>query len=66
LPRKQVQVVVRERRWAVIREGEDRPDSVHDRKVDAIRRAREVAEAEGGDLVVFGLDGRPQAGAGGV
>lgn len=55
--------MVRDRRWAVIREGDERPDSLHDRKVDAIRRARELVEAEGGDLVVFGLDGKPQSGA---
>ena len=58
--RKQVRVLARDLRWAVLREGTEAPHSVHDRRDDAVRAAREIAQSEDAQVIVFGLDGRPQ------
>ena len=55
-----VHVVYRDRRWAVIRPGATVPDSVHDLRADALRAARRIAAAEGTEVIVYGIDGRPQ------
>jgi hypothetical protein len=55
-----VAVVLRGIRWAVVRGLRVDPVSIHDVKADAVRAARELAERIGGEVVVYGLDGRPQ------
>ena len=39
-------------RWAVQSYGAERADSVHDRKEDAVKRARELAANKGAELVI--------------
>jgi hypothetical protein len=39
-------------RWAVQTDGTQRADSLHARKGDAVKRARELAENKGTELVV--------------
>ena len=39
-------------RWAVQTDGTQRADSLHDRKSDAVKRARELAENKGTELVI--------------
>ncbi len=47
--------------WAVLREGEDRPLSVHETKVEAVDAARELAKAqEPSKLVIYRKDGSVQ------
>jgi poly(hydroxyalkanoate) granule-associated protein len=47
--------------WAVLREGEDRPLSVHETKVEAVDAARERAKAqEPSKLVIYRKDGSVQ------
>ena len=58
--RKDIHVVMRSGRWAVTREGKGAPISLHDRRDDAVRAAKELAHEDGVEVVVFGLDGRPK------
>ena len=54
MPRKP-QVAVEPRadgRWAVQTDGTMRADSLHDRKTDAVRRGRELAENKQAELVI--------------
>ena len=39
-------------RWAVQTDGTQRADSLHDRKSDAVRRGRELAESKRAELVI--------------
>lgn len=60
MPRKP-QVAVEPRadgRWAVQTDGTKRADSLHDRKSDAVKRARELAENKQTELVVKNERGR--------
>jgi hypothetical protein len=55
------QVVVEPRaggRWAVQTDGTARADSLHNRKSEAIARARQLAENKQTDLVIKNEDGR--------
>lgn len=45
-------------RWAVQTNGTQRADSLHDRKADAIRRGRELAENKQTELVIKDERGR--------
>ena len=45
-------------RWAVQTDGTTRADSLHDRKTDAVRRGRELAENKQTELVIKGENGR--------
>jgi uncharacterized protein YdaT len=45
-------------RWAVQTDGTQRADSLHDRKSDAVTRARVLAENKQTELVIKNLDGR--------
>lgn len=45
-------------RWAVQTDGTKRADSLHDRKADAVSRARELAENKQTELVIKNGDGR--------
>ena len=54
-----IHVVILDRRWAVVRYGQSVPLSTHDRKRDAVDEARRCADADGSELVVFDLGGRP-------
>lgn len=45
-------------RWAVQTDGTQRADSLHDRKSDALARARELAENKGTELVIKNEQGR--------
>ena len=45
-------------RWAVQTDGTMRADSLHDRKTEAVRRGRELAENKQTELVIKGLNGR--------
>jgi hypothetical protein len=56
-----VHVVMKDRRWVVVREGVTEPDSAHDRKIDAVAAGARLAEREAVSLVVFTLDGRRDA-----
>jgi len=61
MPRKpQVSVEPRDggRRWAVQTDGTQRADSLHDRKSDAIARARELAGNKQTELVIKDATGR--------
>lgn len=55
-----IHVMMRERQWAVVREGSVRSESTHDRLDDAIKIARALAERDGSSVVVLGYDGRPK------
>lgn len=44
--------------WAVQTDGTQRADSLHDRKSDAVTRARELAENKKTELVIKNADGR--------
>lgn len=60
MPRKP-QVAVEPRangRWAVQTDGTQRADSLHDRKSDAVSRARELAENKKTELVIKNADGK--------
>ena len=45
-------------RWAVQTNGTQRADSLHDRKADAVKRARELAENKQTELVIKNEAGR--------
>ena len=45
-------------RWAVQTDGTQRADSLHDRKTDAVARARELAENKRAELVIKDERGR--------
>jgi hypothetical protein len=45
-------------RWAVKREGRDDPLGTHDAQEAATSAARQVAQAEGVELIVQGTDGQ--------
>jgi Uncharacterized protein conserved in bacteria (DUF2188) len=45
-------------RWAVQTDGTSRADSLHDRKADAVSRARELAENKKAELVIKNESGR--------
>jgi hypothetical protein len=45
-------------RWAVQTDGTARADSLHDRKSDAITRARELAGSKKTEMVIKNADGR--------
>jgi len=45
-------------RWAVQTDTAQRADSLHDRKSDAVRRGRELAQNKQTELVIKGADGR--------
>ena len=58
---RKMQVAVESRadgRWAVQTDGTKRADSLHDRKSDAITRARELAENKKAELVIKDQSGR--------
>lgn len=60
MPRKP-QVAVEPRpdgRWAVQTDGTRRADSLHQRKAEAVRRGRELAQHKGTELVIKGEHGR--------
>ena len=60
MPQKQ-QVAVEPRpdgRWAVQTNGTQRADSLHDRKSDAVRRGRDLAENKQAELVIKDGSGR--------
>lgn len=46
--------------WAVQREGAERATRVEDRKVDAERRARDLARRDGVEVIIQGKDGKIQ------
>ena len=60
MAREPIHVRIHELRWGVFHAGQDAPMSLHDRKIDAVAAARELADADDVELVVFGLDGKPQ------
>ena len=43
--------------WAVKTAGKSRASKVYDKKIDAIKYARDVAKKEHGELYIHGLDG---------
>ena len=45
-------------RWAVQTDTAQRADSLHDRKSDAVRRGRELAQNKQTELLIKGADGR--------
>ena len=45
-------------RWAVQTDGTTRADSLHDKKADAVTRARELAENKKTELVIKNADGK--------
>ena len=51
-------VVARDDGWAVVKEGASRASSIHDRKADAVKSARQSARKEGVELVVHNKDGK--------
>src|SRR5438132_12995570 len=57
--KKQIFVMMRNRKWAVVRQGTGDSESVQDRKQDAVERARKLAVAEGAEVVVSDLGGAP-------
>jgi hypothetical protein len=60
MPRKP-QVTVEPRpdgRWAVQTDTAQRADSLHDRKSEAVRRGRDLAQSKRTELVIKGADGR--------
>ena len=63
-PRGHVDVVLRGLRWAVVGPGAAGAVSSHDRRIDAVRAAQELAVREGVDVRVYGLDGKPLVVAG--
>ena len=60
MPRKP-QVTVEPRpdgRWAVQTDTAQRADSLHDRKSEAVKRGRDLAQSKRTELVIKGADGR--------
>ena len=45
-------------RWAVQTDGTQRADSVHDRKSDAVKRGRQLADNKGAELMIKDREGR--------
>ena len=59
MARNQVSVEPRpDGRWAVQSDGTERADSLHDRKDEAVKRARELAANKDAELVIKDRDGR--------
>jgi hypothetical protein len=54
----QVAVEPRQGRWAVQTDSTQRADSLHDRKTDAVARARELAENKQTELVIKNQGGK--------
>ncbi len=44
--------------WAVLGEGNSRDTSRHDTQSEAQKRAREIAQNQGGDVITHGRDGK--------
>jgi uncharacterized protein YdaT len=53
-------VVPHQNGWAVLREGGERASVVTETKEQAFERAREIAQREGGGVVIHGENGRIQ------
>jgi hypothetical protein len=56
-----IHVVMVDRKWAVMRPGDAAPLSLHERRDDAVTRARALAGADSAEVVVFDVGGRPLA-----
>jgi hypothetical protein len=59
MPERPYHVLIRDGHWVVVKNGDEVPTSVHDRKQDAVRAARDMARKAGSTIFVFTLDGRP-------
>lgn len=55
---KNLHVIPRSNKWAVVSEGNSRPSSVFDTQTEAIDAARKLAKNSAGQLVVHGRNGR--------
>ncbi|MGH8576367.1 MAG: DUF2188 domain-containing protein [Gammaproteobacteria bacterium] len=60
MAKRDIHVVPREDRWAKIKEGGQRPSSVHSTKAEALQRAREQAKREHVEVVIHKKDGTIQ------
>ena len=55
---KNLHVVPRNERWAIVSEGKSKATSVHDTQAEAIEEARTIARKLSGQLVIHRRDGR--------
>jgi hypothetical protein len=55
---KNLHVIPRDDKWAVVGEGKSRPSSTFDTQTEAIEAARKLAKDRAGQLVVHGRNGR--------
>ncbi|MGH8591749.1 MAG: DUF2188 domain-containing protein [Gammaproteobacteria bacterium] len=60
MAKRDIHVVPREDGWAKIKEGGQRPSSVHNTKAEALQRAREQAKREHVEVVIHKKDGTIQ------
>ena len=60
MTKKDIHVVPHEDGWAVTREGGERASSVHPRKEDAMREARDMGRRDHVEVVEHGKDGKIQ------
>jgi hypothetical protein len=60
MTKKDIHVVPHADGWAVTREGGDRASSVHARKEDAMREARDMGRRDHVEVVEHGKDGKIQ------
>jgi len=56
---RQLHVRIRDRRWVVKCASAETPIAAFDKRDDAVKAAKEIASAQGADVVVFGLDDKP-------
>lgn len=59
MPGRAFQVMLVDKRWAVVRVGDSQPVSTHDRKQDAINEATALAAFHDVNLVVYDIGGHP-------
>lgn len=57
---KRVHITHDDDHWRVIREGNERASSIHDRKEDAIDAGRDIAQQDKGQLIIHRKDGQIQ------
>jgi hypothetical protein len=59
MPGRAFQVMIVDKKWAVVRVGESQPVSLHDRKQDAVTEASALAAFHDVSVIVYDLGGRP-------
>jgi len=58
MAKRNIHVVPRNGRWAVVKENAERDSSHHNTQADAIEAGRQTAQRENVELLIHGRDGR--------